>query len=90
MRKNITLTLMLVVISLLSYSKDYKDIAIKFIKENKTNLQLSDQDIKDLVVAKQYHDDFTGFDRVIFQQSVNGLNFKNGHWYSFKRWCCVQ
>ncbi|MBK6274728.1 MAG: M36 family metallopeptidase [Saprospirales bacterium] len=79
MRKNITLTLMLVVISLLSYSKDYKDIAIKFIKENKTNLQLSDQDIKDLVVAKQYHDDFTGFDRVIFQQSVNGLNFKNGY-----------
>ncbi|MFN8283787.1 MAG: M36 family metallopeptidase [Chitinophagales bacterium] len=82
MRRNSTLTLMLVLFSLLSFStntKDYKAVAIKYIKDHKNDLQLSDQDIADLVVAKQYHDDFTNFDRVIFQQSVNGLKLKNGY-----------
>ena len=79
MIKRITLTGMLAVFMFCSFAKEYKQAAIDYLKKSKKELNLSDQDIADLVLVEDAFDADSKINRVWLQQTANGIPLKNGY-----------
>ncbi len=79
MIKRITLTGMLAVFMFCSFAKEYKQAALDYLKKSKTELNLSDQDIADLVLVEDAFDADSKINRVWLQQTANGIPLKNGY-----------
>ncbi len=80
MIKRITLTGMLAVFMFCnSFAKEYKQAALDYLKKSKTELNLSDQDIADLVLVEDAFDADSKINRVWLQQTANNIPLKNGY-----------
>ncbi|MFN8267217.1 MAG: M36 family metallopeptidase [Chitinophagales bacterium] len=80
MIKRITLTSWLVVSMLFAFatSKGFQKEAIGYLTEHQKEINLSTQDIQDLILLKDYYDEYSKINRVWFQQTAYGIPLKSG------------
>lgn len=60
---------MLVVAMFIAFAKEHKQAAIDFLQKNLTEIKLTSQDIKDLILLDDSYDDFSHINRVWLQQT---------------------
>jgi hypothetical protein len=73
MIKKITLTTLLVISMLFVFAVSKQKVAVDYLSKNQKELNISSQDIKDLIVLTDYYDEFSNVNRVWFQQTAYGL-----------------
>lgn len=78
MIKKITLTTLLVISMLFVFAVSKQKVAVDYLSKNQKELNISSQDIKDLIVLTDYYDEFSNVNRVWFQQTAYGLPLKSG------------